>query len=399
MLLSIIIPTKNRQYTALFAIKSALSIKNDDWEVIVQDCSDTNILEEQIKNSFGNDDRINYSHTDSKPSMTENWNLALLKATGEYVCGIGDDDAVVPEIYEIAKWAKENNMDALVHSSQYMYSWPGCSNQVYNGTFQITKNFLGTTCVKHDFKERVNQLCRFTQPMAFARLPSIYHGLISKKLLSTVFNATGKMLDSTALDIYSVVTLGKYIDSYVLVDFPFSIRGSSPKSNSERYQNQKSHEHLDEFRALKMPDLLPAAVGLYATVSASFIVACKNTNQEDLIQLIDLPNLYAQIALEDPKSYDACVEKMKHYANTTQNFHRFYNIMKIERRKRKFEGVKVSLTSFIKKNLSFFYLSYRKLIPYKQIYGIYQAQNISDVLKIHQDHLNVHSIKFSPSSH
>ena len=52
-LLSIIIPTKNRQYTCLYSIESALKISDDNLEIIVQDCSDTDILKDNIFNRSG----------------------------------------------------------------------------------------------------------------------------------------------------------------------------------------------------------------------------------------------------------------------------------------------------------------------------------------------------------
>ncbi|MBK9533325.1 MAG: glycosyltransferase [Chitinophagaceae bacterium] len=114
-LLSIVIPTKNRQFTCLYAIESALLINNDDFEVVVQDCSDTNILKKQIHDKFGMDPRIKYFYLSEKLSMTENWNRAFSNTKGEYICAIGDDDAVLPAIYEITKGAKERNLNMVKH--------------------------------------------------------------------------------------------------------------------------------------------------------------------------------------------------------------------------------------------------------------------------------------------
>ena len=58
-ILSIIIPTKNRQMTALFAVKTALTVPSDDIEIIVQDCSDDDSLKHDLQNL--NDARIKYN--------------------------------------------------------------------------------------------------------------------------------------------------------------------------------------------------------------------------------------------------------------------------------------------------------------------------------------------------
>ena len=48
-LLSIVIPTKNRQKYALSIIQTILSIKDYALELVIQDNSDTNELENSIK--------------------------------------------------------------------------------------------------------------------------------------------------------------------------------------------------------------------------------------------------------------------------------------------------------------------------------------------------------------
>src|SRR6266576_1177953 len=98
-LLSIVIPTKNRQYTCLYAIESVLLLNKEDIEIVIQDCSDSNILEKQIIDKCGTDTGISYEYVETKPSMTDNWNRAFERAKGIYKCGIGDDDAVLPDIF------------------------------------------------------------------------------------------------------------------------------------------------------------------------------------------------------------------------------------------------------------------------------------------------------------
>src|ERR1039458_3907261 len=97
-LLSIIIPTCNRQVYAASAIRCALAIPSDDIEIVVQDCSDDDLLSSLIAPERL-DKRLSYRY--ERPAhMTENWNRAIGRATGEYVCIIGDDDGVIPEIVQ-----------------------------------------------------------------------------------------------------------------------------------------------------------------------------------------------------------------------------------------------------------------------------------------------------------
>src|SRR3546814_10365190 len=46
-------------------------------------------------------------------SVVDNFNTALSHATGDYVCFIGDDDLIAPEIVDIACKAKSLSVDAV----------------------------------------------------------------------------------------------------------------------------------------------------------------------------------------------------------------------------------------------------------------------------------------------
>ena len=142
-LLSIIIPTKNRQYTAVFAVESVLDIESDDIEVVIQDCSDDNSLEDLLRLKFEDDPRVKYFYSDSEPSLTDNWNLAIGNTSGKYICGIGDDDAVMPLCIEIANWMNQNSVDAVL-GSQIVYIWKDAYlNSFSNGKITFSNFYSG----------------------------------------------------------------------------------------------------------------------------------------------------------------------------------------------------------------------------------------------------------------
>ena len=105
MKFSVIVPTRNRQYTALHAIKSCTLSRYDNIEIIVTDCSDDDSLRNQVKNL--NDNRVKYFFHAENLSMKENWEFGVSQAIGDYVCVIGDDDALMPDglvlAYELLK--------------------------------------------------------------------------------------------------------------------------------------------------------------------------------------------------------------------------------------------------------------------------------------------------------
>src|SRR3546814_19204795 len=56
-------------------------------------------------------------------SVVDNFNTALSHATGDYVCFIGDDDLIAPEIVDIACKAKSLSVDAVRFPFPIIFYW------------------------------------------------------------------------------------------------------------------------------------------------------------------------------------------------------------------------------------------------------------------------------------
>ena len=123
-LISILIATKNRQKYCLSAVQSILNIKDDRIQVIVQDNSDDTSLKEMLL-PYMDDKRLLYNYIPGILSFVDNFSAAINLATGIYVCAIGDDDGINPEIIAATKWANDNNYEALVGNVEANYRWEG----------------------------------------------------------------------------------------------------------------------------------------------------------------------------------------------------------------------------------------------------------------------------------
>ena len=77
MKFSLIIPTKNRQKTAIKAVKSATLSNYENLEIIVTDGSDDNSLGVALKEI--NDSRIKYFYHSKSLSMRDNWEFVYQK--------------------------------------------------------------------------------------------------------------------------------------------------------------------------------------------------------------------------------------------------------------------------------------------------------------------------------
>jgi len=150
-----VIPTKNRQKYALAAVESVLKMnaRDGEVEVIIRDCSDDDTLCDLLKNRFLDEGRYQYIYDSSKPSMTKNWDLAFSEASGMYVCGIGDDDAVLNNILDVTKYMVQNNIDCM-RQPITTFMWPDVTKSNFqNSMLSFSKFFNGNFEVCGSCKE------------------------------------------------------------------------------------------------------------------------------------------------------------------------------------------------------------------------------------------------------
>jgi hypothetical protein len=232
-LLSVIIPTRNRPYFATHAIRQVLSCTGEETQVVVHDNSDTDELREMIGQEL-HADRVDYAHTSSPLSFSMNFDLAIGRARGAYLCIIGDDDGVLPTILEVAAWAAKHGIQAVTPSLNVVYYWPS--------SVSGAREDLNACVVHTGTSDRV----RYIHPQAeldalLARggldyleldLVKIYHGLVARDLLQVVKDRTGSFLGGLSPDIYSAVALSSVASLSVSIQWPITLPGICRASGS-----------------------------------------------------------------------------------------------------------------------------------------------------------------------
>ncbi len=335
-LLSVIIPTKNRQYTAVFAVRSVLNIQSDDVEVVVQDCSDDASLGEMISLEFAGDHRIKYFHSGTDTiSLTQNWNFAIANAKGKYIAGIGDDDAVLPYCLDVAVWLDKNDHDAAL-GPILTYIW----KDAYIGSFSNSRlthatNYSGEIFqvdLQEEFLKK-SLLCGFGYTEG---LPNIYHGIVKRSLFEENRLACGHCLDGTSFDVYNSIMLPQYADSFYYVDFPLTLRGVSGKSNANRIVSKKFQAHFNEFKNLHIPDILPRTLNAEVSIGESTIVALQDTGRNDLISKLCFAIVFgkcAAIDLGNSYRFYKHFSSIRNQYNTTGDFLKYFTTFLVERMK------------------------------------------------------------------
>lgn len=292
-LLSVIIPTKNRAETATSAIRSVLAIATSELELVVQDCGDDS-LSDWVRESIS-DSRFVY-HRTPPLSMTDNWNNALEHATGDYLFVVGDDDGVSREIVKVARWAANEDLDAVGQQPRTVFYWPGVWREGLAGAL-LVNDFSGSIELIDDPS---SEAFKASFRANTGRLVMAYHSLVRKTTLEALRARTGKFFDGACPDLYSAFALSGFLKRYALVDYPLSISGVSRKSNSGKSHAGKQdpafhkNEHLREFGELNWPELLPKVSTIVILYAEAMFKAWHMIGREDLTQNADLAYLCAE---------------------------------------------------------------------------------------------------------
>ena len=262
-LLSIAIPTKDR-YDTLFPIVQYLcTLNNDLIEIVIQDNTFDNSEIKQKLKSIGTLQNIKYCHSDQKLSVIENFDQAILHCSGEFICSIGDDDAVMPYIINIVKWMKKSRILSM-NGYKPTYFWP---NQK---TSYISSNDSGSL----KFKNWDNKILKLKIDTMLNNIiskggtimdniPSVYHGIIHNSILKEIYSASGTHFPGPSPDMANAIALTKFIDEHTFANLPIFISGKSIKSTGgqgiihEHVASIEDVSHLPENTASEWDPRIP----------------------------------------------------------------------------------------------------------------------------------------------
>ena len=306
-LLSIVMPTRNRHRYATSAVRSILlSIPCSELELIVQDSSDSRVLEEHLGSSM-QDARLRYSYTPPPLSGVDNFNIAAHRATGEYVCFIGDDDGVNPEIMAATQWAMENGFDALTPTLPALYYWPDFETK-YRGRTHAGRLYIGSFSGRQlqPNPEAEVRRCIRVACQTFAGMPKVYHGIVRRQVLDEVRRRTGEYFGGASPDMYAAVCTAAVARRVCLLDYPLILPGSSAASTAGSSARRRHHGQLDTVPYLRRgvldnwPAVIPRFYSVETVWAQAAIEALRAIGRADLIPDFNVPLLHAKCAIAHP---------------------------------------------------------------------------------------------------
>lgn len=285
MLLSIVIPTHNRQKYAKGCVDSLSKIASEEVEILVSDSSSANDLFEYVKSNYSSIN-IKVLKPENVNNAVENFNYAIDKAQGHYILIIGDDDTVLPNIVNLLKYLQEKSVDAVRFNFPYEYFWDDC--------YEEHKN-LNNSMRATSFTGEVTEFDALTEAMeagnnfghGVLKMPRAYLGVVSRPLIDRIENKYGKLFGGVSPDIYSSLLISYESAKTVNVDFPVVIPGSSGASTSGKSVNGKhvselmDNDHLSAFPNLKWDLKIPKFYSTHTVWAFSYLQALSSIKNHD----------------------------------------------------------------------------------------------------------------------
>jgi glycosyltransferase involved in cell wall biosynthesis len=227
ILLSVLIPSRNRAFYLKHAIQSAINIQCNNIEIIVSENHGAdNGLE--IAKSF-EDFRLHVLRPEKPLPMHENFEFLLSLAKGRWITFLGDDDAVMPHCVEYLEYLDKTfpNAEAICSPRAY-YRWPHACKQ--NDSSECRFAFEHRE-VWRDSKKQL--LACMNGKLEYLELPQLYSGGFHRRsLVSRVIRMQGgHYFRSVTPDAYSAVMACLHTYRYLEVGVPMTWVGTSSPSN------------------------------------------------------------------------------------------------------------------------------------------------------------------------
>ena len=220
---SVVIPTRDRCDTLEYALKTVTDQPCDQLEIIV--CDNASIDETRQVVEKANDARIRYINPGKRLSMSDNWEFALSHVTGDWLTIIGDDDGLLPNVFDDVNQIIDSTGTEAIRSATCVFRWPELIGDPDSGRLTIpTKKGIEIINSKHRLKEVMLGKIDYTA------LPMLYNGGFVSMDAIRRGTKNDKFYRSCIPDIYSGVLFSHILDSFVYSYSPLAINGASAHS-------------------------------------------------------------------------------------------------------------------------------------------------------------------------
>ena len=304
-LLEIVIPTRNRERTLVPSVRAILAALGDrNYRIAIADNSDV-ALDRSIQEEFAASGRVVYRHNPHTVDVIENFNSALAQADGKYVTLIGDDDFVLPEIFNAIEILESEKLDCLIHPRPAYY-WPDVTFDREFDFFRPATLLIGET-----MSDRIEQLepaseldrVRAAGAIYLYNLPALYHALLRSDALHRIKQTFGDYVLGPSPDMSLAVALCALDVRYARSSIPFSVAGASYNSAAgmgRRGAHTAALDRAPSWLPISMKEQwdprLPEVWNGYSVYAQSLISVARVAG---LDTDLNLPKLFKKMIAED----------------------------------------------------------------------------------------------------
>ena len=367
--LSIVVPTKNRHFYLEFLVNYFKSINSNEIELIIYDNSSIDLRKKFISFlSSIKDERIKYFQDNKELSQTENCDLAVSKACGEYISLLGDDDIFSKHILTYIEQWSEDQIEAIL-PVKGTYLWPDVKPRLY-GNKQSGMYKLGLISNKIVNTESKKVLAKVINRggSEILNLPRIYHGIVSKKILNKIFEDCGSYFPGPSPDIANAVAICKYVKNYIIIDTPLIISGQSilsaggQGSEGNHYGEISKIKQLPKNTAKEWSKKVPFYWSGKTIYAESVLKALEKMNMGEYLENFNCEYLYASCLVFDTNYKQRIINCVKENNNNLNRFKLLYYYFFIWTKRLNFHvknNLKFIMPGFLDSNDS---VSYKKNI-------------------------------------
>lgn len=235
ILLSIAIPTKNRQPFLINLVDELRLSGRADFEVVIHDNSDDDQLRAYIEGL--RDDRFQYAHVGHWISVVDNCDAAVAACRGHFVCLLGDDDGLMlEESLKVLAEARRDRIDAVM-SEVMLFTWPDV-------THKFIANIGGKLSLRPLIPRRdqgwvdetpaLRRVIARSGALGLEGLACVYQGFVRRRVLAELNRKTGSHFPGPSPDMANAIGVGPFLGSCRHVAQPLVISGHSRVSGAGR---------------------------------------------------------------------------------------------------------------------------------------------------------------------
>lgn len=247
-LFSIVIPTRNSAKYLRHTLRTCINQSFDDYEIVVSDNStqgndDTLRLVKELDNK-----KIRYIRPDKELSLVKSFEFAYLNSQGEYIFGLGSDDALLFHSLDcLNRILKKYNNEKIILWDKLFYCWSGVSDKSQENLFFVSKMYqkdkIDLTYLDSDMLLR--QILNFDVSMYM--LPMAYiNSAIHRSVIKKFIDKTGRFLDGLSQDVYTGLMNLALFDRILYIMYPFTIAGLSQNSIGFASHNETNNRVVQD---------------------------------------------------------------------------------------------------------------------------------------------------------